>query len=99
MQKQQSLIVIILILLVAAIVTLVKFPLSLGLDLRGGSQLTIQVQPTAEVTTITLENLEDTKRVMENRVNGLGVSEPIVQTIGSDKIKPVLVTNKSDFIN
>ena len=86
MQKQQSLIVIILILLVAAIVTLVKFPLSLGLDLRGGSQLTIQVQPTAEVTTITLENLEDTKRVMENRVNGLGVSEPIVQTIGSDKI-------------
>ena len=86
MQKQQSLIVIILILIVAAIVTLVKFPLSLGLDLRGGSQLTIQVQPTAEVTTITLENLEDTKRVMENRVNGLGVSEPIVQTIGSDKI-------------
>lgn len=86
MQKQQSLIVLIIVFLVAAIVILVKFPLSLGLDLRGGSQLTIQVQPTADITTISLENLEDTKRVMENRVNGLGVSEPVVQTVGDNKI-------------
>ena len=86
MQKQQSLIILILVFLVAAIVTLVQFPLSLGLDLRGGSQLTIQVQPTEDITTISLENLEDTKRVMENRVNGLGVAEPVVQTVGDNKI-------------
>lgn len=86
MQKQQSLIILILVLVAAAIVLLVQLPLSLGLDLRGGSQLTIQVQPTEDIQTISLENLEDTKRVMENRVNGLGVSEPVVQTVGNDKI-------------
>ncbi len=86
MQKQRSLIVLILVLVVAAIATLVRFPLLLGLDLRGGSQLTIQVQPTEQVQTISTEALADVKRVMENRVNGLGVSEPAIQTVGQDKI-------------
>ncbi len=86
MQKQRSLVVLILVLVVAAIAILVRFPLLLGLDLRGGSQLTIQVQPTEQVQTISTEALADVKRVMENRVNGLGVSEPAIQTVGQDKI-------------
>jgi preprotein translocase subunit SecD len=86
MQKQRSIIALILVLVVAAVVVLIQLPIPLGLDLRGGAQLTIQVQPTKEVSRITPENLNDVKRVLENRVNGLGVAEPIVQTAGSDKI-------------
>ncbi|MBE9116980.1 protein translocase subunit SecD [Lusitaniella coriacea LEGE 07157] len=86
MQKQRSIIALILVLVVAAVVVLIQLPLSLGLDLRGGAQLTIQVKPTETVTEVTPENLNDVKRVLENRVNGLGVAEPIVQTAGADKI-------------
>ena len=35
---------------------------------------------------ISQEDLEAAKTVLENRVNGLGVAEPIVQTLGKDKI-------------
>lgn len=86
MQKQRSIIALILVLVVAAVVVLIQLPLSLGLDLRGGAQLTIQVKPTETVTEVSAENLNDVKRVLENRVNGLGVAEPIVQTAGADKI-------------
>lgn len=86
MQKQRSLIALILILVVAAVVVLIQIRLPLGLDLRGGAQLTIQVQPAEGSPRITPENLNDVKRVLENRVNGLGVAEPVVQTAGSDKI-------------
>ncbi|WNZ46204.1 hypothetical protein Q2T42_30915 [Leptolyngbya boryana CZ1] len=62
------------------------FPTLLGLDLRGGSQITIQVKPTAEIKNITSEQLGDVQRVIEGRINGLGVSEPLVQTAGENQI-------------
>jgi preprotein translocase subunit SecD len=86
MQKQRWLIVLILALVVGSFVVLFKLPLQLGLDLRGGAQLTMEVQPTKEVTQIKSEDLAAVKTVIENRVNALGVSEPLVQTVGQDKI-------------
>ncbi|HLP91107.1 MAG TPA: protein translocase subunit SecD [Nostocaceae cyanobacterium] len=86
MQKQRSLLALIVVLVIAAVTAIATIPISLGLDLQGGSQLTIQVKPTAEKPQITERDLEGVKAVIENRVNGLGVSEPLIQTIGSDKI-------------
>lgn len=86
MGKQRWLLVLILALVAGAVFLLVKVPLSLGLDLQGGSQLTLQLKTTPEVTTISDRNLADVQRVIENRINGLGVSEAVVQTIGSDKL-------------
>lgn len=65
---------------------IVQFPVRLGLDLQGGSQLTLRVLTTEAVPTITPEKLEAVQRVIENRINGLGVSEALVQTVGSDQI-------------
>lgn len=62
------------------------FPTSLGLDLRGGSQLTIQVQPTTAIPTITDREMEAVQSVVEGRVNGLGVSEAVVQQLGNDQL-------------
>ncbi|MEB3290811.1 MAG: protein translocase subunit SecD [Leptolyngbya sp.] len=62
------------------------FSTSLGLDLRGGSQLTIQVQPTEAIPTITEREMEAVQSVVEGRVNGLGVSEAIVQQLGNDQL-------------
>lgn len=86
MQKQRLLVALILVLVAGAIAVLVQLKIPLGLDLRGGAQLTIRVQPTEEIRQISPENLTAVKRVLENRVNALGVAEPVVQTVGNDKI-------------
>jgi len=86
MERQRLTLGVIFILVVAAIAILITLPLPLGLDLRGGAQLTVQVQTTDEIETISPEQLDDVKRVLENRVDGLGVAEPVVQTVGQDRI-------------
>ncbi len=83
MQRQNWLLLLIVGLVVASIFVLIKLPLQLGLDLRGGSQLTIQVKPTETVTTIQPNDLKAVQNVIENRVNALGVSESLVQTVDS----------------
>lgn len=86
MEKQRGLLALIFVLAIGAIVVLASLGLQLGLDLKGGAQLTIQVQPTKEVTEIKSEDLSAVKSVIENRINALGVAEPIIQTIGNDKV-------------
>ncbi|MCC5614458.1 protein translocase subunit SecD [Nostoc sp. CHAB 5836] len=86
MQRQRSLLILILVLIIAAIWVIATIPIPLGLDLRGGSQLTIQVKPSADIPKITERELEGVKKVVEGRINGLGVSEPVIQTVGTDKI-------------
>lgn len=56
-----------------------------GLDLQGGLQVLLQAKPAAGQQ-VTDAVMDDTKAVVENRVNGLGVSEPVVQRQGSDRI-------------
>jgi preprotein translocase subunit SecD len=55
-----------------------------GLDLSGGSQVLLQA------TNCTGENLaermDNARRIIEARVNGLGVTEPIVQLAGDCRI-------------
>jgi preprotein translocase subunit SecD len=86
MQKQRLILGLILLLVAAAITVLVKMPMRLGLDLQGGSQLTIEAKPTKDIPKISEPELESIKKVIENRVNGLGVSEPLVQTMGNQQI-------------
>ena len=88
MQKQQGYILLILGLVAAAIAILITIPPQLGLDLRGGAQLTIQVNPTKENPDVlpTPEDVKAVQRVLENRINEFGVSETTVQTVGEDKI-------------
>ena len=88
MQKQRAYIILILGLVAAAIAILTTIPPQLGLDLRGGAQLTIQVNPTKEQPDVkpTTEDVQAVQRVLENRINEFGVSETTVQTIGDNKI-------------
>lgn len=56
-----------------------------GLDLQGGIQIVLQAQPPAGVT-VTQDVLQGTRDTIERRVNGLGVSEPVIQTRGNNQI-------------
>ncbi len=60
-------------------------PIRQGLDLQGGLQVVLQAQPVAGQS-LDGETLEGTRQTLERRVNGLGVSEPLIQTRGADQI-------------
>ncbi len=86
MPRQQGWFALILALVIAAGTVVFNFPLLLGLDLRGGSQLTLEVQPTEEIEEVKIEQTEAVKYVLDRRINGLGVSESILQTIDNNKL-------------
>jgi protein-export membrane protein SecD len=55
------------------------------LDLKGGLQVLMSTE-LPEGTTIAPDQLETARQIIENRVNGLGLTEPVVQTQGEDRI-------------
>ncbi len=59
------------------------FSIRQGLDLKGGVQVLLQADLTEAPTA---EALEQARVIVENRVNGLGVSEAVVQTQGDRRI-------------
>ena len=86
MARQQGWLALILAVAIASGALLFTFPLQLGLDLRGGSQLTVQVLPAGSIRSVQKEQLEAVKEVLERRVNGLGVAESTLQTVGDDQL-------------
>jgi preprotein translocase subunit SecD len=86
MARQQGWFALILALAIAAGALLATYGLQLGLDLRGGSQLTLQVLPNAEIRSVGREQLEAVREVLERRINGLGVAESTLQTVGEDEL-------------
>lgn len=56
-----------------------------GLDLQGGLQVLLEADVPAEQA-VEAQALNDTKSIIENRVNGLGVTEPIVQLSGDRRL-------------
>ncbi len=56
-----------------------------GLDLQGGLQVVLQANPPAGQS-VSHDALLGTMDTIKRRVNGLGVSEPLIQTRGSDQI-------------
>jgi len=57
----------------------------LGLDLKGGVELTYQARPTAQ-SKVNSESLNRAIDIMRKRVDVLGVSEPEIQISGKDEI-------------
>src|SRR5262249_32632097 len=56
-----------------------------GLDLQGGVQVLLQAQPAAGQK-LDKDVLNGTRDAVERRVNGLGVSEPVIRTRGNNQI-------------
>jgi len=56
-----------------------------GLDLQGGMQVVLEADM-PEGMTVDAGSMAAAKSIVENRVNSLGVAEPLVQLAGSDRI-------------
>ena len=64
----------------------VQKTIRLGLDLQGGARLLLQLYPTEEVPQITSQVQAQTREVIDRRINGLGVAEPSISNVGTDRI-------------
>jgi SecD/SecF fusion protein len=85
--RRRNLFILVLVigLIAASAVVIATKPTNLGLDLKGGIQLTYQgvKTPQTKVTPAALQRAVD---VMNQRVNQLGVSEPTISTQGGNQI-------------
>lgn len=66
--------------------TVRRVPLRRGLDLQGGMHLTLEVDESKGAVQNKSEALDRAIRVVRNRIDALGVAEPIVQKAGEERI-------------
>ncbi len=98
MRHRVTILVIVLVILVAAIwivlpnnpgIKIGEFQRSLdtvlGLDLQGGMQVLLEADVPQD-TEVTTQSLQDARLILENRSNGLGVSEVMFQVAGNRRI-------------
>lgn len=66
-----------------------KGRLQLGLDLKGGVAFTLEVDESAlgAEQAVRQEKLSKAIEIISNRVNGLGVAEPIIRPVGTNRIE------------
>ena len=92
MNRRSSILVVALLAAALVGVALLAIPGSplhqkptLGLDLQGGLEVTLQAVPPAN-RDLTQEDLDRSVDIMRNRVDKLGVTEPEIRTQGDDQI-------------
>ncbi len=100
--RDRNLNLLILIILIAALAIWIDWPghntlklplikgtrdisVRLCLDLQGGTQVLLEAD-VPETTQVSAEAMEAARTIVENRVNGLGVTEPLVQLQGDRRI-------------
>jgi preprotein translocase subunit SecD len=93
LRQQRFLLALIAFLVVGALAVVTPFgrqfglgKINLGLDLQGGTQLTLQVNPTPEVKEIDAKVMDAVQSVVSNRLDPEGVSEIVVQTTSNQQI-------------
>jgi SecD/SecF fusion protein len=68
-----------------------KSPLQLGLDLKGGVAFTLEAPPTKkDSATGNYERRQQLAKAIDiigNRINGLGVAEPVIRPVGDSRIE------------
>jgi SecD/SecF fusion protein len=60
---------------------------TLGLDLKGGTELIFQARPTPQNPTIDGSDIDRAIEIIRERTDAFGVSEPEISRIGSDSIR------------
>ena len=76
---------IVVIVVVLSAISFVMYPINLGLDLQGGSRLVLEAKDTPDVK-VDNDAVEGVLAVIRNRVDSLGVSEPIISRKGPRQI-------------
>ncbi|MFC1753330.1 protein translocase subunit SecD [Thermoproteota archaeon] len=78
-------ITIALLALLSTVAILFKLPINLGLDLQGGTQVTLEAKDTPKQK-VTNDAVLGSLAVIRNRVDSLGVTEPVIRRKGTRQI-------------
>jgi SecD/SecF fusion protein len=96
-QRNSFILLLVAGLLLASLVVIAGIPgalkaqkTRLGLDLKGGVELVYQGKPTPQTPVVTQDALARAVDIMRQRVDQLGVAEPLLQTTGTDLISASL---------
>ncbi|HEY9506269.1 MAG TPA: protein translocase subunit SecD [Gemmatimonadales bacterium] len=63
-----------------------RVPLKLGLDLQGGMHLALELDQSKQVSANPSHDLDLALTVLRKRIDEFGVSEPVIQKVGSERI-------------
>jgi preprotein translocase subunit SecD len=63
-----------------------RVPLKLGLDLQGGMHLALELDQSKQVSAEPKRDLELALTVLRKRIDEFGVTEPLIQKVGSERI-------------
>ena len=66
--------------------TVERVPLKRGLDLRGGMHLALEIDESRGTVADKSAALDNSLKVIRNRIDQFGVAEPVVQKVGNDRI-------------
>jgi len=78
-------ILIIAAIVIACIFVIRTMPITLGLDLQGGTRLVFEGVDTDKVK-VSDDSMSGVVAVIRNRIDGLGVAEPTIQRKGRDQV-------------
>lgn len=87
-ERRRNLFVLLFVagLAIASLAIVMNKPARLGLDLKGGVELTLQARGTATQPVVDQESLDRTIDILRKRVDPQGVLEPEIQRSGSDQL-------------
>jgi SecD/SecF fusion protein len=88
-RRRRSLLVLLFVLglTAASAIVIASKPTVLGLDLRGGTQLIYQGEPTARTPDIGADDIDRAIEIIRERADKLGVSEPEISRLGETGIQ------------
>jgi SecD/SecF fusion protein len=75
------------LLIVGSAIVIATEKTTLGLDLKGGTELIFQAKPTPQNPTIDGTDIDRSIEIIRKRTDAFGVSEPEISRIGSDSIR------------
>ena len=76
---------IILAVIIGSIIVIMNMPITLGLDLQGGSRIVLEAYDTDSVK-VTDDSVSGVVAVIRNRIDALGVTEPTIQRKGRSQV-------------
>ena len=71
---------------IASVLVILSQPTKLGLDLRGGTSLVYEGQPTPQQPDVDSESIDRAIEIIRQRVDTLGVAEPEISPVGETQI-------------
>lgn len=86
MNKLWIRLLLVIAILAGAVCIILREPVKLGLDLKGGVYAVLEATPEKEGDVIDNETMNSLIEVLDRRINGIGVAESVVQKAGNNRV-------------